>query len=799
MPNGRSPRRPARLTAALLIVLMVPIGQLAFARAEGGAQSSRAGRSCLGRVATISRSKPGRVIVGTARGDVLIGGPGADRIRGKGGNDLICGGGGADRLTGGPGRDRLLGGAGADRLDGGPQADRCQGGAGRTLYKLCEQVPAGSRVHGPRSHRPGRRARGASGETELADGAELAVNDSAAMLEDAPPARIDVLRNDANVGGGDSPISFVSTPANGSAALTAGGTAVDYRPDPDYCSAAAPDRFSYGLSGGPRALVEVTVGCVDDPPVAVDDSAVVTSGSTPSTIRVLENDQDIDGGPKKIIAVSQPRHGSVSTGGATLAYRPDAGYCNSGGSPDEFTYELNGGSSATVTVSVECIAEVGGTPQLQPEFDRSISDYTVDCRGAPVSLYGSTPVGTSISIDGRPPIMGPFQASVPLLEDQEFNFSLEETGVERDYHVRCLPADFGIWEYTQLLPSRQSFYVVTPSIGGTPYAVIFDDHGVPVWWYKELPAPTDAKVLSDGTVAWCCSSGPLGPAYEIRSLDGGLLASIRATTGETDFHDFQQEPNGDYLLLTTPTREHVDTSAYGGAEDDSIVDAVVEEVNRHDELVWRWSAYDHLDLAETGRWWNVNTVRDGGDVFHINAVEPVGDNAVLVSMRHTDAIYKIDKATGDVLWKLGGTPTPESLEVINDPRGDYPFGGQHDVRRLEDGSITVHDNNTGLPNRPRAVRYRIDEDEGTATLIEAFNDPEAPSSGFVGSARRSPDGSWLICWGGNSLVTEFDAAHRRTFELRFGGIALSYRAVPVSAGVLSAAELRAGMDAMHPR
>jgi Bacterial cadherin-like domain len=42
-----------------------------------------------------------------------------------------------------------------------------------------------------------------------------------------------------------------------------------------------------------------------------------------------------------------------------VSYAPDANYCNSqpGGSPDTFTYTLNGGSTATVSVTVTCVAD----------------------------------------------------------------------------------------------------------------------------------------------------------------------------------------------------------------------------------------------------------------------------------------------------------------------------------------------------------------------------------------------------------------------------------------------------------
>ena len=103
----------------------------------------------------------------------------------------------------------------------------------------------------------------------------------------------------------------------------------------------------------------ITVTAVDDPPVAVDDSATVAEDSGASAVGVLGNDTDIDGGPKSIASVTQPANGTVViTGGGTgLTYAPNANYCNSppGTVPDTFTYTLApGSSSATVSMTVTC-------------------------------------------------------------------------------------------------------------------------------------------------------------------------------------------------------------------------------------------------------------------------------------------------------------------------------------------------------------------------------------------------------------------------------------------------------------
>ena len=75
----------------------------------------------------------------------------------------------------------------------------------------------------------------------------------------------------------------MTEPANGTVVITGGGTGLTYQPDLNYCNdppGTAPDTFTYTLApGGSTATVAVTVTCVDDDPVAVDDTATVAEDS----------------------------------------------------------------------------------------------------------------------------------------------------------------------------------------------------------------------------------------------------------------------------------------------------------------------------------------------------------------------------------------------------------------------------------------------------------------------------------------------------------------------------------------
>ena len=122
---------------------------------------------------------------------------------------------------------------------------------------------------------------------------------------------------------------------------------------------------------------------------------------------MLANDTDPDGGPKTIGSASDPANGTVViTGGGTgLTYQPDPNYCNSqaGGSPDTFTYTLNGGSTATVSVTVTCVPD-------DPVVDNSAGNtsYTENAAATPIDSAvtvtdpdpGATITGATVQITG---------------------------------------------------------------------------------------------------------------------------------------------------------------------------------------------------------------------------------------------------------------------------------------------------------------------------------------------------------------------------------------------------------------
>lgn len=186
----------------------------------------------------------------------------------------------------------------------------------------------------------------------------VAVDDAKTATEDTPltfPAG-DLTTNDTDIDGDPLTVTAVSGSVGGTASLSAGS--VTFTPAADLCTPSSA-AFDYTVSDGTATdtgHVTVDVTCVDDPPVANDDSKTVAEDSSATVIDVLANDTDVENDPITVAGVTQPAHGTTTFTANDVSYTPSADYCNTPTPPfDTFDYTVNGGDTATVSVSVTCV------------------------------------------------------------------------------------------------------------------------------------------------------------------------------------------------------------------------------------------------------------------------------------------------------------------------------------------------------------------------------------------------------------------------------------------------------------
>ena len=445
------------------------------------------------------------------------------------------------------------------------------------------------------------------------------------------------------------------------------------------------------------------------------------------------------------------------------------------------------GATSTFSISTN--------PGLTPAFNSGTRDYVVRCTGSPTTTVTTTGKATVI-IAGRA-YSGPTTVDVPLVAGQ----AVYVVRGGRSYGIRCLPADFPNYTATITGTPQVKGYLVTPTQVGvgssTHYVVAFDNRGVPVWWYPSPLLAMNASFFGANEIGWwqgvnACGGGCGSGTYTIRTLAGVVTSAVGDPTSVTgiDLHDVQKLSNGDYLAIqygATPAT--ADLSSWGLSTTAPITDCRIIELNPAGSIVWSWSANAHIDVATANTNWHVAYP----DVFHMNSIEEVG-HQILVSFRHLDAIYDIDKKSGDIQWKVGGSTTPQSLTVVGNSH-PQTFSGQHDARFLADGTVSVHDNASleAAPFFARALRFKINTTARTATITEAVSDPNFQQTSFCcGSVEKLPRGDWIASWGFGNFVSELTAQGVPVVDITFAPY-FSYRVAPVLA---SDAVLNKGMDAM---
>jgi hypothetical protein len=272
---------------------------------------------------------------------------------------------------------------------------------------------------------------------------------------------------------------------------------------------------------------------------------------------------------------------------------------------------------------------------------------------------------------------------------------------------------------------------------------------------------------------------------------------VQASGSPTDSHELRLLSNGDYMSFTYVTKLAVDLSGLEPFEEyDAIADCQIQELDPTGQLVWSWSASDHVDPVTESLEPGLDVINGQTevDVFHCNSIDVAANGDLLVSMRHTNAVFYIDRSTGKVVWKLGGTAVNKDgaacIQLVNDPQGGFNL--QHDARFRPNGNISLFDDHGASPGVARGVEYAIDHDAGTATVAWQFLGRNA--SQYEGSFRRYPDGESVIGWGGNApdmrVVTEVDSKGAEVFDVSFSPQAAPYRAVKTPLSRLDIALMR---------
>ncbi|HVK84168.1 MAG TPA: Ig-like domain-containing protein [Kofleriaceae bacterium] len=221
--------------------------------------------------------------------------------------------------------------------------------------------------------------------------APVAVDDTANTDEDTAVVidAADLLANDTDVENDALVVTIVDNASSGTVAIA--GTDITYTPAANFTGTAT---FDYTVSDGNLTdvgTVTVTVGAVDDAPVAVNDTIDAVE-DTPIMIDasdLLANDTDGDGDTLTITAVGTASSGTASLSGTVITYTPAP---NANGTVT-FTYTITDGTStATATVTVNVMA-VNDAPV-------AVDDMRATAVDTPLVVSGTDLAANDLDVDG---------------------------------------------------------------------------------------------------------------------------------------------------------------------------------------------------------------------------------------------------------------------------------------------------------------------------------------------------------------------------------------------------------------
>lgn len=318
------------------------------------------------------------------------------------------------------------------------------------------------------------------------------------------------------------------------------------------------------------------------------------------------------------------------------------------------------------------------------------------------------------------------------------------------------------------------------SINNTQYKPslsIIDGKGNMVF-YKITPQGnyTNFKLQQNGKMAFCIRNKNFVLDSNFQIIDSIVCVNDYAT----DNHEFIILPNGHYVLLGTLTRT-MDLSSYHffngnpGSKQAQVKGGLIQELDENKNLIFEWKTFDHFQFDDVDSAWLSSPVNV--DWTHCNAIEVDSDGNYLLSSRYLNEITKISRTTGEIIWRFSGKRN--QFTFTND---NLKLWGQHDIRRLPNGHITVFDNGkkeVPLTHPARGVEYQLDEINKTATLVWSYTQNPNTVSAFTGNVQRLSNGNTVMSFGGlinstNPFVV-VNPEGNKVFELTFPDTAYSYR------------------------
>ena len=256
--------------------------------------------------------------------------------------------------------------------------------------------------------------------------------------------------------------------------------------------------------------------------------------------------------------------------------------------------------------------------------------------------------------------------------------------------------------------------------------------------------------------------------HEYQQIEFDLNATITSLIddppGNLDFHEHMMS-SSDTLFVTAYNNTPYDLSPIGGPKDGWLANSMFFEIEPPTgRVVSSWSAIDHILLSDS-RLSLPSYMGDGTktapyDHFHLNSIQTLGDDRILVNSRHTWCSYVLDRASGKVLQTIDGF--------------EHGFSWAHHARGhnlTEDGSftMTLFDNHNMREDKggnfTQGLLFEVNQKDLSAKVVQSFETAFYADS--QGSLQALDSGNFLLGGGRIPMIVEYHANGDVAWEARF--------------------------------
>ncbi len=307
------------------------------------------------------------------------------------------------------------------------------------------------------------------------------------------------------------------------------------------------------------------------------------------------------------------------------------------------------------------------------------------------------------------------------------------------------------------------------SDSGSNYIAVIDNYATPLYFRLQNGAAASISTMLEDHIIINEGNPKVFHVYDSLMQ---VVDTLNTETYSLDGHDFDIDSK-DHVLLLGNNRIKMDLTEYGGVSDATIRDKVVQEFDNEGNLLYTWKALDHYQITDANLESPlVDLTASTVDYIHANSLCFDSDTSFLLSARHFDEITKIDRRSGDIIWRLGGKNNV--FTFIND---SLQFSHQHSIRKLENGNILLFDNgNMHYEQFSSIVEYELDEAALTATLVKRIVHTPRIYADHAGGQELLKNDNYLVYWGMESpSFTEYHPDGSVALEMDFSAHSFSNR------------------------